>query len=83
MKISYSKDDLLKFEEGVATEFATGSIKSPVHLGGGNERSIDCHLQKDTARRLGVVRMAVALSLFAQGGAAGTATRSNQDWSFG
>lgn len=29
--------DLLAFEEEIAQEFATGSIKSPVHLSGGNE----------------------------------------------
>lgn len=33
-------EDLLNFEEQIATEFATGSIKSPIHLGGGNERQL-------------------------------------------
>jgi TPP-dependent pyruvate/acetoin dehydrogenase alpha subunit len=33
-------EELLAFEEEVAQEFATGSIKSPIHLSGGNEQQL-------------------------------------------
>lgn len=33
-------DDLLAFEENIAQEFAAGNIRSPIHLGGGNERRL-------------------------------------------
>jgi TPP-dependent pyruvate/acetoin dehydrogenase alpha subunit len=33
-------EELLAFEEEVAQEFATGSIKSPIHLSGGNEQEL-------------------------------------------
>jgi len=36
----YSKDELIRFEEDIATEFNTGKIKAPVHLYSGNEESI-------------------------------------------
>lgn len=32
--------DLLAFEEDIAQEFAAGHIRSPIHLGGGNERQL-------------------------------------------
>ena len=32
-----TKDELLAFEEDIAQEFAAGHIRSPIHLGGGNE----------------------------------------------
>ena len=33
-------DDLREFEEEIAQEFATGSIKAPIHLSGGNEERL-------------------------------------------
>jgi TPP-dependent pyruvate/acetoin dehydrogenase alpha subunit len=33
-------EDLLAFEEDIAQEFAAGHIRSPIHLGGGNERQL-------------------------------------------
>ena len=32
--------DLLAFEEDIAQEFAAGNIRSPIHLGGGNEKQL-------------------------------------------
>lgn len=32
--------DLLAFEEDIAQEFAAGNIRSPIHLGGGNEAQL-------------------------------------------
>src|ERR1700688_2554029 len=32
--------DLLAFEEEIAQEFAAGRIRSPIHLGGGNESQL-------------------------------------------
>jgi pyruvate dehydrogenase E1 component alpha subunit len=40
MKISYSKDELINFEEEVAEIFNSGKIKAPVHLYFGNEDQI-------------------------------------------
>jgi len=33
-------EDLLAFEEDIAQEFAAGNIRSPIHLGGGNESAL-------------------------------------------
>jgi TPP-dependent pyruvate/acetoin dehydrogenase alpha subunit len=38
--VTYTPESLLAFEEEVAQEFATGSIRSPVHLSGGNEKEL-------------------------------------------
>jgi TPP-dependent pyruvate/acetoin dehydrogenase alpha subunit len=40
MKISYSKDELINFEDEVAEIFNAGKIKAPVHLYFGNEEQI-------------------------------------------
>ena len=40
MKISYSKDELINFEDEVAKIFNSGKIKAPVHLYFGNEDQI-------------------------------------------
>jgi TPP-dependent pyruvate/acetoin dehydrogenase alpha subunit len=36
----FTPESLLAFEEEIAQEFATGSIRSPVHLSGGNEQQL-------------------------------------------
>ena len=40
MEIKYTRDDLVEFEEEVATLFNEGKIKAPVHLYYGNEKEI-------------------------------------------
>jgi pyruvate dehydrogenase E1 component alpha subunit len=40
MKISYSKEELINFEEEVAKIFNSGEIKAPVHLYFGNESQV-------------------------------------------
>jgi pyruvate dehydrogenase E1 component alpha subunit len=40
MKITYSREDLINFEEEVAEIFNSGKIKAPVHLYFGNENQI-------------------------------------------
>lgn len=35
-----NESGLLAFEEEIAQEFAAGNIRSPIHLGGGNERQL-------------------------------------------
>ena len=40
MKVTYTPADLIAFEDRVATLFAAGRIRAPVHLAGGNEEQL-------------------------------------------
>lgn len=40
MKTNYTPADLIAFEDGITTLFASGRIRAPVHLAGGNEEQL-------------------------------------------